>query len=119
MSLEWCHHSSDILIDRLMWPVCHTANNPHNMELISPRSACKGVCMYMYVQNRTFCFTLESQSTASMERWFVGSSNSRRSGAANSAEAKATRTRQPPESSLTGRAASSSLKPRFYHQIIE
>ena len=46
---------------------------------------------------------VSSHSVASRSRWLVGSSSSSRSGAANSAVASATRMRQPPENSSTGR----------------
>mmetsp|Transcript_60716 Transcript_60716/g.144458 ORF Transcript_60716/g.144458 Transcript_60716/m.144458 type:complete len:121 (-) Transcript_60716:968-1330(-) len=52
-----------------------------------------------------------SQRTPSMARWFVGSSSISTSGDAKRAEARATRTRHPPESAFMGRARSSSEKP--------
>ena len=55
---------------------------------------------------------VSSHSVASRSRWLVGSSSSSRSGAANSAVARATRMRQPPENSSTGRACAASSKPR-------
>mmetsp|Transcript_27325 Transcript_27325/g.72933 ORF Transcript_27325/g.72933 Transcript_27325/m.72933 type:complete len:163 (+) Transcript_27325:437-925(+) len=53
-----------------------------------------------------------NHKTACMLRWFVGSSKKRMSGFANSAAAKATRTRQPPLSAFIVRPSSSSVKPR-------
>ena len=55
---------------------------------------------------------ISSQSDASRSRWLVGSSSRSRSGLANSAVASATRMRQPPENSCTGRACAASSKPR-------
>ena len=49
---------------------------------------------------------------ASRSRWLVGSSSSSRSGSRNSARASATRIRQPPENSPTGRACAAASKPR-------
>mmetsp|Transcript_14423 Transcript_14423/g.47031 ORF Transcript_14423/g.47031 Transcript_14423/m.47031 type:complete len:103 (+) Transcript_14423:1023-1331(+) len=53
-----------------------------------------------------------SQTTASMSRWFVGSSRSKRSGWIKSALANATRMRHPPEKELVGDCFFFSEKPR-------
>mmetsp|Transcript_11536 Transcript_11536/g.28278 ORF Transcript_11536/g.28278 Transcript_11536/m.28278 type:complete len:167 (-) Transcript_11536:1019-1519(-) len=53
-----------------------------------------------------------SHNTPSIARWLVGSSSSSTSGLANSAAARATRTRHPPERSFILRARRSSEKPR-------
>ena len=58
------------------------------------------------------CSQPSSHIAASRSRWLVGSSSSSRSGSRNSARASATRIRQPPENSPTGRACAAASKPR-------
>mmetsp|Transcript_68203 Transcript_68203/g.110682 ORF Transcript_68203/g.110682 Transcript_68203/m.110682 type:complete len:128 (-) Transcript_68203:800-1183(-) len=48
-----------------------------------------------------------------MDKWFVGSSSSSKSGLANSAAARATRTRQPPDRSFIARPSNSSENPKL------
>ena len=58
------------------------------------------------------CNQPSSHMAASRSRWLVGSSSSSRSGSRNSARASATRIRQPPENSPTGRACAAASKPK-------
>mmetsp|Transcript_114429 Transcript_114429/g.323496 ORF Transcript_114429/g.323496 Transcript_114429/m.323496 type:complete len:163 (-) Transcript_114429:776-1264(-) len=77
------------------------------------KRSCDTTMMMREAQVGLLVISWQSHSTACMLRWFVGSSKKRMSGLANSAAAKATRTRQPPLKAFIGRVRSSSLKPRF------
>ena len=82
------------------WQGCGAAHMMRSFQTSEVRSSCA------------------SHSTAPIDRWFVGSSRSKRSGRANIAAASAARTRQPPESAEHGRASSSGEKPRFCSSLV-
>ena len=97
------------------------ASNPPGVRLILPRSRCAMACTQWSSRSRSWettsaapgnrCSQDSSHSVASRSRWLVGSSSSSRSGSRNSAEASATRIRQPPENELTGRACAAASNP--------
>ena len=82
------------------------------------RQGCGAAHMMRSFQTSEVRSSCASHSTAPIDRWFVGSSSSKRSGRANIAAASAARTRQPPDSAEHGRASSSGEKPRFCSSLV-